>query len=284
MARREGGLGPALVGSVLFHAAVVALMFVGLPKTRQTMTIGAVPVTIVSDLPPTPRAPAPEPAAEPAVEPEPAAEPEPEPEPAPPTPAPPPPKAAAPPPTPAPKKAQPLPTPAPKKAPTPAPIPAPKKAPTPPQKAPPQKAPPLKARPEDDGLDLGKLAESLKRTPARPAGPPAAAKQSPAGGRVTPAGQAALGAIAAKIEERWEFSCEIVRDADVRVSFTLNSSGAIVSGPRLVDPKPGAAWQTAARAALAAVRDAEPYSGLPTELYNVELRPNLRASQACAGR
>lgn len=266
MARREGGFGPALLGSLAFHAGVVALLFVSLPEMRRDVTVGAVPVTIVSELPAVSPAPSPEPAAEPAPAPEPApepaAEPEPEPEPQPPTPAPPPPKKAPPPPTPAPKKAPPPPTPAPKKA-----------APTPPQKAP----------PKDDGLDLGKLTESLKR-PSRPAAPPAAASQGAPGARVSPAGQAALGAIAAKIEERWEFNCEIVRDADVRVSFTLNSAGAIVSGPRLVDPKPGAAWQTAARAALAAVRAAEPYSGLPSELYNVELRPNLRASQACAGQ
>lgn len=255
------GLGPALLGSVAFHAAVAALMLWQWPEARQQMLGSAVPVTIVSSIPQAAPAPAP---AEAPVEPEPAVEEAPAAEPPPPAP-----------PTPQPPKPQPKPAPAPiRKAEAPKP---------PPAKA--SQTPPPKRRSEESSLDLAALEASLKKSKAArpPASSPKAAQGSAPAGQLSPAGQAAIGELARRIQDEWDLNCEIAGEVDVKVSFTLNSAGRIVSGPRLLEQRSGAAWQTAARSAISAVKAAEPYSGLPSELYNVELRPNLRASQVCSG-
>lgn len=281
MRRREGGFGPALFGSLVLHAAVIAAMLVSLPKVRKDMTIGAVPVTIVSSLPQAAPSPAPEiaePAAEDAAPPPPAPEPEPQPAPPPPEPEP-----SPPPPL---KKAPALrPTPPPKKAET---APPPKKADTPPQKTPPAKTPPQKtpAR-QDDALDLSALQQSLAR--GRPATKATSTRVTPAAGsaqqgQLSAAGASALSALVGRIQDGWILNCEVAGDVEVTVGFTISSGGRLGAGPTLVNRRSGATWDAAARAAQAAVRGGEPYENLPRDLYNQPIEATFKAAEACRDR
>lgn len=274
--RREGGLGPALLGSLAFHAAVLALLFVSFPKQSLKMAGNAIPVTIVSSLPQAAPAPAPE-IAEPAAE-DTAPPPAPEPEPAP-APTPPPP--------------QPQPAPPPKKAPTPDPkLPTKKAEPTPPQKTPPARTPPQKTAPakaEEPALDLAALQKSLNR--GRPATKATSTRVTPATGsaqqgQLSAAGASALSALVGRIQDAWILNCEIsgADEVEVTVGFTIGSAGRLSAGPALVQRRSGAVWDAAARGALAAVRGGEPYEGLPRDLYNQPIEATFKAREACAGR
>lgn len=264
MARREGGLGPALVGSLAIHAAVVAALLVSLPKTRKALTVGAVPVTIVSSLPQAAPAPAPE-VAEPAAEdvpPPPAPEPELAPQPTPPPPAPPPPKKAV----------------------TPAPVPPPKKAPTPPAKTPAQKTPPAK---QEDALDLAALQKSLTRARPSSAAPITNSRSvRPAAGAAGPPASA-VNALAGQIQDNWILNnCDVAvaEGIEVTVTFSLSGAGRISRGPELKNRRADPVWGAAARSALAAVRAGDPYDDLPRELFNQDYEFNFKAADACRGR
>lgn len=244
-------------------------MLVSLPKTRKDMTLGAVPVTIVSSLPQAAPAPAPE-AAEPATEdaaPPPAPEPEPQPapQPTPPPPAPPPPK----------------------KAPAPQPVPPPKKVQTPPAKTPPAKSPPPKTAPakQDDALDLSALQKSLTR--GRPtAAPLTNSRTAPRAGAGGPP-QSAVSALAGRIQDNWILNnCDIAvaEGIEVTVTFSLNNSGRVSRGPELKTRRADAVWTAAARNALSAVRAGEPYTDLPRELFNQDYEFTFKAAEACRGR
>jgi outer membrane biosynthesis protein TonB len=273
---------PALIASVLLHGGIFALALLKVAPPERLPIGDAVPVTIVSSMPQaapaetgpeTVEATAPEVVETPPVEtPEVAAPPPPPPEPTPPTPAPKQ-KVTPPPPAPTPKaKAQPTP---------------PQK--TPPAKTAPTKSPPAKSRPSD-ALDLdalsADLAKSTKKGPPRKAQAQTSSTGQSRSGALSAAAGVQLGALVAKISDRWNLNCEVAAAENIAVpiSFTIGRTGRVIDGPELREQRSDPVWRAAAVAAMRAVRAAEPYEGLPAELYNVELRPTFRASEACRNR
>ena len=246
----RGGLAPAVLGSILLHAGLLAFALVRWPEESRELIAQAVPVTIVSSLPP----------AAPVIAP-----PEPVPAETPPEP----------------EAAELLPPEPPAPAPTPQPTPPPKKSLTP--------AKPTPAKKSEPTLDLDALSDSLAKTTkpkAKPRPPAPAAKTGGATttGPLSAASGVALNSLVGQLQRMWNPNCG-VEGADqivVSVQFTVSESGRVSDGPRLVkrtsaDP----VWRAAAARATAAVRAAEPYDELPKELYNQPITVNFRGDLAC---
>src|SRR5690606_28376981 len=228
-----GRPGPALIGSVVVHAAAIgaalfALMLGGdRPPQRQiTQTI---PVSILSEtmvLAGPADAPSPEPASDVEA-------------------APPPEAVEPPPPTPTP-----VPTPRPPEK---APAPRPETRPPPPRPA--VTPPPAKKRetprpPREEPLDLGKLAAERPNTsPNRRTRPPAGQQSTGAQGQASGPGVTAM---FNQVYQNWNPPCQTPGAADLRIQMdvTLDQRGRIVDGPDLVGARNDPVWRAVAAGAV----------------------------------
>ncbi|WP_309603923.1 energy transducer TonB [Phenylobacterium sp.] len=264
MIRQE--LSPAMVGSVLLHASVAALLMVSWNFTRDLKVGAIVPVTLVARSPapdPRPAEPAPVEQAAQAAEPTPDA----------------PLESTAPPP--APKPAPPVPTP--KPAPTVAkPMPAP---------APARPAPPAR---QQKALDLDALSASVsKMVRPAPARPSSAAK-APARPGTSAVARPALGAslstaamngLTEELQRRWNPNCEVEggREVQVRVSFVIGAGGQVVGDvASQIKGAHNAVAQASAERAVRAVYAAAPFRALPREFYGDRIAVNFNAREACS--
>lgn len=263
-------LSPALAGSLLLHVVVAAAFLISWPWAKEIPIGMVVPITVVTQGPPDIRA------AEQAPEPQTAQVEEPEPAPEPVTPPPPPP-----PPAPAPPKPTPVP---PKTAP-------PKPVPTP---APAKPAPPEKT------LDFDALQKSIARSRARNPAPPRPAQAAPGPTRQETAVQArpavgpavglsasALGALAAELQRRWNPNCEVEggSDVNVRVVFRIGAGGRLLGPPAAQNiNNANPVVRAAADRAVRAVRQAEPFESLPSDLFGQQIVVTFDAKQACSSR
>ena len=257
---------PALIGSVIVHAAVVgavvlAMMFGAQRPDRQI--VNAVPVSILSEqmvLAGPADAPSPEPASDVAAAP--------------------PPEAVEPPPPP------PAPTPTPR-PPTRAPAPRPDvRRPPPPASTP----PPAKKRetprpPREESLDLGKLAaERPNASPNRgdrpPSGPRATGTQGQTSGPV-------ISSMFEQVYPNWNVFvvCDMEGGDDLRIQFdvTLSSDGRITEGPTLVGARGNSVYQAATAEALRALRATAPFD-VPRGFTGGSYRPTFLTARACRGR
>jgi protein TonB len=256
-----------MLGSVLLHATVAALLLISWNFTRDLKVGSVVPVTIVSKAPeadvrPAEQAPVEQEAQTETPVPEaPHQSTPPAPEP---KPAPPPPK-----PVPTPKVVKPIPAPAPVKP-----------------------APP--AKPEKS-LDLDALSASISKM-TKPAPPkPSSAAKGPARADTAPVARqtvgtglsaAAMSGLADELQRRWNPNCDVEggRDVQVRVTFTIGQGGQVVGDA--VPQIKGAATDVARAAADRAVRAvyaASPYKTLPREFYGEKIAVNFNAREACPG-
>jgi len=255
--------GPALIGSVVVHAAVIGVVLFALTATgdrpeRQIIT--TIPVSIVSEEMVL-AGPADAPSEEPAVD------------------------AAAAPPVEAPEPPPPTPTPVPtprppEKAPTPRPTPRP----TPPRR--PSTPPPAERRetprPREETLDLGKLAaERRNNSPRRDTRPPSGQQ---AGGT---AGQTSGPVITAMFEQvypNWTPPCQTPGAEDLRIQMdlTLDPRGRITDGPTLVGARNESVWRAVASGAMQAVVRTAPFD-VPPGFTGGEYRATFLTRRMCGG-
>lgn len=276
---------PALVVSVLLHAAIIGASLVAWPWKKEIKPLAVTPVTLLtseelaeltaaeqSDVPAPAQTPQPDPVAEPApVAPTPAPEPAPTP-----TPKPAPKPAPAPAPAPTPKPAPPKPTP-PKPTAAPTPTPATPK-PTPPRTAPAKPTP---------RLNLDDLAESLAKSAPKAGGAPRSSgspglsqlekdlQARRSSGAAKAATASALGLVQAKLIRLWNPNCGVAgaNALQVRVRLFLNREGDLARPAQLADfPSVDAigdpVMKAAASRALSAVGRGAPFEGLPVEDYD----------------
>jgi outer membrane biosynthesis protein TonB len=268
--------GPALIGSVLVHAGVVAAVLgigVFAPKAAPRPIASAVPVSIVSDVV-IAAAPADNPSPELVTEDATTAPvaPPPEPVPAPPEPKPVPP---------------PLPTPTPvKKAPTP-PRPTPPRPtpprPTPPRTQPPRPTPPRPTPPRrEETLDLDALA-GPPRPATRPGTRPATGQQGQ--GQASQATGPQVTAIFNQVYPNWILPCDIpgARDLRIQMDVTLDRNGRITSGPTLIGAQNDPVWRAAADGAMRALRQSAPFD-VPQGFQGGSWRPSFNTERACRNR
>ncbi len=262
----------SLAGSVIVHLAVVGAAFISWPRGDSNLIVGAVPVTIVSDV-----------VQEAAPRSEPEAEAEAldeqtfgEPEPAPPEPTPPVPTPAAP----TPPQPQPAPQPAQQQRP---PEKAPPRQNTPPTQTPPRQNPaqnPAQNPPQrqpDPGLDLDALSRPGQTRTPNTTGPSGQGSAPVATGPQ-------IAVLVGQIYEHWNLgsTCEAPNLSDMvfRVRITISSQGRVTSGPTLVETRSDPAWRTAAEAALRAVRAADPFR-VPDGFVGQTITFRFLAEQAC---
>lgn len=253
--------GPALIGSIVVHAAVIgavllAMMFGGQPPRRQI--VQSIPVSILSEdmvLAGPADAPSPEPASD--VE------------------AAPPPEAVEPPP------------------PTPTPVPTPR----PPEKAPaprretrpppprPVTPPPAKKRetprpPAEDRLDLGKLAaDRPNRSPNRGTTPPSGQQATGTAGQTS---GPVITAMFNQVYQNWTPPCQTQGAADLRIQMdvTLDARGRIIDGPDLVGARNDPVWRAVAAGAVQALVRTAPFD-VPPGFTGGEYRPSFNMERAC---
>lgn len=255
--------GPALIGSVVVHAAAIgaalfALMLGGdRPPQRQiTQTI---PVSILSEtmvLAGPADAPSPEPASDVEA-------------------APPPEAVEPPPPTPTP-----VPTPRPPEK---APAPRPETRPPPPRAA--VTPPPAKQRetprpPREESLDLGKLAAERPNTsPNRGTRPPAGQQSTGAQGQTS---GPVITAMFNQVYQNWNPPCQTPGAADLRIQMdvTLDQRGRIVDGPDLVGARNDPVWRAVAAGAVQALVRTAPFD-VPPGFTGGEYRPSFNMERAC---
>lgn len=252
------------------HLAVVGAAFISWPRGDSNLIVGAVPVTIVSDVIQE-AAPRSEPEAEAeALDEQTFGEPEPAPpEPTPPVPTPPAPTPPAPtPPQPAPQPAQQRP-----------PEKAPPRQNTPPTQTPPRQNPaqnPPQRQP-DPGLDLDALSRPGQTRTPNTTGPSGQGSAPVATGPQ-------IAVLVGQIYEHWNLgsTCEAPNLSDMvfRVRITISSQGRVTSGPTLVETRSDPAWRTAAEAALRAVRAADPFR-VPDGFVGQTITFRFLAEQAC---
>lgn len=253
--------GPALIGSVVVHAAVVgavllAVTFGGDRPPRQI--VNAVPVSIVSEIL-TPAGPADAPSEEPAVD------------------------AAAAPPLEAPEPTPPTPAP----APTPRP---PEKAPTPrpdtrrPPPRPPATPPPATKRetprPREESLDLGKLAaERRNASPRRDTRPPSGQQSSGTAGQTS---GPVITAMFNQVYQNWNPPCQTPGAENLRIQMdvTLDPRGRITAGPTLVGRRNDPVWRAVAAGAMQALVRTAPFD-VPPGFTGGEYRPSFNMERAC---
>jgi outer membrane biosynthesis protein TonB len=263
MTRRE--LSPAMMGSVLLHAAVAISLLISWNFARDLKVGSAVPVTIVSKAPATDVRQAEQaPVEQTAQTDEPVAQ--------------------------APLKSTP-PAPEPKPAPPPKPEPKPKVVKPIPAPAPAKPAPP--AKPEKS-LDLDALSASISKL-AKPAqAKPSSAAKGPARPETATQARPALGAgvsaaalsgLTDELQRRWNPNCEVEggRDVQVRVTFTIGSGGQVVGDvASQIKGAQSAVSRTAAERAVSAVYAAAPFRTLPRDFYGEKIAVNFNAREACS--
>lgn len=259
---RRDDMSTAFFGAVILHAVVGAALIVFAPPADTKVVINSVPVNVVSTMPdsaPDVGVPIPLPA-----------------EPAPvdlPTPTPPPP----PPPAPKPPAKS---TPAPRAAPT----------GTQPARRPP--APPKSLSGDDLLADLSSDPTLTERRPpskstSRPPPQPNTKVGSQNRGQLSAAARAnAMSVIAEQAADHWRLDCAAPTLARIRpkLRFRLNSSGRLVGEPQIVGGESDPSWQAAARGAVTAMKNAQPFRDVPAELIGPELNLNFNAANACRGR
>jgi len=259
--------GPALIGSVVVHAAVIgavllAMMFGGARPPRQI--IQSIPVSILSEEMVL-GGPADAPSEAPASDVEAA----------------PPPEAVEPPP--------PTPTPAPTpRPPEKAPTPRRDTRPTPPR--PPVTPPPAKKRetprpPREETLDLGKLAaERPNRTPNRGTTPPSGERSTGTAGQTS---GPVISSMFEQVYPNWNVFvvCDMEGGDDLRIQFdvTLSPDGRITEGPTLVGARGNSVYQAATAEALRALRATAPFE-VPRGFTGGRYRPTFLTARACRGR
>ena len=278
---------PAIVGSIVLHAGVLALAFVSWPtKELPPIVPSSVPVSIVSSEV-IEAAPADNPSEEVVTEdaasaPSAPAEAPPQPTPAPPTPTPP--------------RPAPRPTPAPLRPAAPAPRPTPTPRPTPPRATPPRPAPATPARPtparptppaatprrNEPTLDLSTLAQGPRRP--GPTAPRATTGQQGAG-RASQASGPQLTAIFNQVYPNWTLPCDIpgANQLRIRVNVTLSTDGRITAGPTLVDPDSSPVYRAAADGAMRALRQTAPFD-VPSGFPGGQFAPVFKTERACRNR
>jgi outer membrane biosynthesis protein TonB len=268
--RRRNSILPAAAFSVAAHAALFAFVILSWPKEVKHLTMGAVPVTLISTRPEE-AAPAP-------PTPDPAPEPTPQPVETPPTPEPP--KPAPPKPTP-PKPAQPKPVP-PKVEP-----PKPAQAKTVPTAAAPAKAPPARSKPAPPERSIFDEVADAPPTPSHAAGAPKRA--APGAGHAAATAGPELGALAAKITQFWHPNCQSpgADQVDIDISVRLSPQGRLLGEPKIENPKANdPIWQAAADRAVGAAKVAR-YSELPPDQLRLladegKITLKLHSRVACA--
>lgn len=259
MARDRRSIAPALIASVVVHLGVAALALFAWPHQSKPITLGAVPVTIVTDGPAELRKTQEGPEELDALTEEPIPELPPEP--------------VAPP--------------APEPAPTPKPVPD-KAA----EKTPPKPSPKPQKQANLDFDDLQKRLEKAgggqpkgggKKGPPRP---PTLPKPTPDGGAGGgPPGEWLQGLLA-DLYKYWRPNCFVEggRSVKVSVKVVLSPSGRVIGEPQIVrssgaSPELVDAGKT--RAVLA-VNRAQPFKNMPPELAGDSLTLNFDAQKACA--
>ena len=259
MARERRQIAPALIASVVVHLGVAALALFAWPHQSKPITLGAVPVTIVTDGPAELRKTQQGPEELDALTEEPIPELPPEPV-APPAPVP------APTPKPEPQKAQ--------------------------EKTPPKPSPKPQKQANLDFDDLQKRLEKAgggqkqgggKKGPPRP---PTSPKPTPNGGAGGgPPGEWLQGLLA-DLYKYWRPNCFVEggRSVKVSVKVVLSPSGRVIGEPEIVrssgaSPELVDAGKT--RAVLA-VNRAQPFKNMPPELAGDSLTLNFDAQKACA--
>ena len=269
--------GPALIGSVVVHAAAIGavlLAMMGGPRPPREI-VNAVPVSIVSEQMVL-AGPADAPSEEPALDVEAAppaeiSEPQPEPVPEPPAPTPRPPE----------KTVAPRPTPQP--TPPPRPTPQPKQRETPPPAATPP--PPAKQRetprpPREESLDLGKLAAERPNTsPNRGARPPAGQQSTGTQGQTS---GPVITAMFNQVYRNWNPPCQTPGAADLRIQMdvTLDARGRITDGPDLVGVRNDPVWRAVAAGAVQALVRTAPFD-VPPDFTGGRYRPSFNMERAC---
>jgi outer membrane biosynthesis protein TonB len=273
---------PAIVGSILLHAGVVALAFVSWPEKTEAPKplVNSVPVSIVSEetiaaAPADNPQPEPSPddaATAPVSAPEEPTPPVPEPTPPRPTPTPPPPRPA---PTPRPTPPRPQPTP-----PRPTPPTPPKTQPTPPRPTPPVPNRPAPKR-DEPSLDLDALAGPTRNTNQR--GRPATGQQG--AGTASRATGPQLAALGGQVTPNWILNCEMPgMDALViRVTVRLSSDGQVVGTPRVEQPRNDATGRAASDSMLRAIRATSPFN-VPAGFTAQEVPFRFETARQCANR
>lgn len=254
--------GPALIGSVLVHAAVIGVVLLAMMTTGgrpPKQIVNAIPVSIVSesmvlagpaDAPS--EAPASDVAAAPPVE---------APEPPPPTPTP-------------------IPTPRPpEKAVTPRPTVRPP-PPRPPATPPPAKRRETPPRPREDTLDLGALAaDRPNRSPNRGATPPSGQQSTGTAGQTS---GPVITAMFNQVYQNWTPPCQTQGAADLRIQMdvTLDTRGRITDGPTLVGARNDPVWRAVAAGAMQALVRTAPFD-VPAGFTGGTYRPSFNMERAC---
>lgn len=255
--------GPALLGSVIVHAAVIgavvfALMFGGVRPERQI--VNAVPVSIVSDTMVL-GGPADAPSEDPAVD------------------------AAAAPPVEAPEPPPPTPTPVPTPRP---PEKAPALRPTPPRTPPRRPATPPPAtkretpRPREETLDLGKLAaERRNNSPRRDTRPPSGQQSSGTAGQTS---GPVITAMFEQVYDNWTPPCQTPGAENLRIQMdvTLDARGRITNGPTLIGARSDPVWRAVAAGAMQAMVRTAPFD-VPSGFTGGEYRATFLTQRMCGG-
>ena len=230
MRKKSFQLGPALLGSIGLHVAIIVLLVVEFPREASRLVLSAVPVEIVSqeqhEAAPAPPAPEPTPAPAPP-------QPQPQPQPQPPPP-------------------QPEPKPEPKPAPAP-----PKPAPTPRPK--PQKPQPQRQAADDNPLDLLKNLNLPSRTASQSqAQPLRAPAHRPGEGQDQVSTGPDVDALRGMFGRTWSPNCpasgadNVQIGVRIRLRYDGTTGGpAVIDNPRPNDPVWVAAGNRAAMAAKA---------------------------------
>lgn len=258
--------GPALLGSIVVHAAVIgavllAMMFGGGRPERQI--VQSIPVSILSEdmvLAGPADAPSPEPASDVEAAPEDEAVEPPPPEPAPvPTPRPP------------------------EKAPTPR--PETRRPPPPPSNPPPAKKRETPRPPREESLDLGALAaDRPNRSPNRGTTPPSGQRSTGDQGQTS---GPVISSMFEQVYPNWNVFvvCDMEGGDDLRIQFdvTLSPDGRITDGPDLVGGRGDSVQQAATAEALRALRATAPFD-VPRGFTGGRYRPTFLTARACRGR
>lgn len=258
---------PALIGSVVVHAAIIGVVLLAMTlggDRPERQIVQTIPVSILSeDL--VLAGPADAPSEAPASDVEAA----------------PPPEAVEPPP------------------PTPTPVPTPRppeKAPAPrpdtrrPPPRPPVTPPPAKKRetprpPREESLDLGKLAaERPNRSPNRGPTPPSGERSAGAQGQTS---GPVISSMFEQVYPNWNVFvvCDMQGGDDLRIQFdvTLSADGRITDGPTLVGGRGNQVYQAATNEALRALRATAPFE-VPRGFTGGRYRPTFLTARACRGR
>jgi outer membrane biosynthesis protein TonB len=277
MAEARANRAPALTVSALLHAALLASALFVWPWSKPMKLSSVVPVTLVTSneaSEPSEAVAAPEPQTAQTDAPTPdaapkAAAPEPAPLPAP-----------APPPPPKPVQAKPAP-------------PAPAKPAVKPTPAPPKPAPKALESTFDPDAVLASLNRSTRASGAKsssakrgPARPQTAVQARLTTGAGDTASASALTSMAAALQRLWNPNCDVpgAGDLDIRVTFRLSPGGRLVGTPQSSgDSAPESSLvRVASDRAKRAVYAAQPFEGLPQNLYGQPITVKFNGQAACS--